>query len=103
LKGQLGNMTNNILFRKSLVVFQFVVTVVMITGSIVIYRQMQYTTNKDLGFNKDQVLTFHIHDRGVRSQVSAIKNQLLQNPLILNVTAAGNPIGNNDLGSMGFI
>jgi putative ABC transport system permease protein len=102
LKGQLGNLSNNILFRKTLVVFKFVVTVVMIIGSLVIYRQMKYTSNTDLGFNRKQVLTFHIHDRNVRSQVNAIKSQLLQNPLIQNVAVAGNPIGNNDLGSNGF-
>lgn len=103
LRGQMGNLSNNILFRKSLVVFQFVITVVMIAGSLVIYRQLQYSYRKDLGFNKEQVLTFHIHDGSVRSQVSAIKSQLLQNPLIQGVAAAGNPIGNNDLGSIGFI
>lgn len=102
LKGQLGNQSNSILFRKSLVVFQFVVTVVMITGSLVIYQQLKYVANKDLGFNKDQVLTFHIHDQSVRSQVAAIKNQLLQSPLIQNVAVAGNPIGNNDIGTQGF-
>lgn len=103
LKGQMGNMSGTILFRKSLVVFQFVVTVVMIAGALVIYRQLQYTGKKDLGFNKDQVLTFHIHDRQVRSQVASIKSQLLANPLIRNVAVAGNPIGNNDLGSHGFV
>lgn len=102
LKGQMGNLSNNILFRKSLVVFQFTITVIMIAGSIIIYRQMQYTNQKDLGFNKNQVLTFHIHDREVRKQVAAIKNQLTQNPNIEAVTAAGNPIGNNNLGAHGF-
>lgn len=102
LKGQMGNLATSILFRKSLVVFQFVVTVVMIAGSFIIYRQLQYTRQKDLGFNKDHVLTFHIHDRQVRSQTAAIKTQLLQNPLIQGVAVAGNPIGNNDLGAQGF-
>lgn len=102
LKGQMGNLSNNILFRKSLVVFQFVITAVMIAGSMIIYQQMQYTSRKDLGFNKKQVLTFHIHDRAVRQQVAAIKTQLLKNPLIEGVAAAGNPIGNNNLGSHGF-
>jgi putative ABC transport system permease protein len=102
LKGQLGNLAASILFRKSLVVFQFVVTVVMIAGSFIIYRQLQYTRQKDLGFNKDQVLTFHIHDRQVRSQVAAIKTQLLQNPLIQGAAVAGNPIGNNNMGAHGF-
>lgn len=102
LKGQMGNLATSILFRKSLVVFQFVVTVVMIAGSFIIYRQLQYTRQKDLGFNKDQVLTFHIHDRQVRSQTAAIKTHLLQNPLIQGVAVAGNPIGNNNLGAHGF-
>ena len=103
LKGQMGNMSNGILFRKSLVVFQFVITVVMIVGSIIIYKQLQYTSDKDLGFNKEQVLTFHIHDKNVRTQTAAIKTQLLQNPLIEGVAVAGNPIGNNDMGTQGFV
>ncbi|HEX5027117.1 MAG TPA: ABC transporter permease [Agriterribacter sp.] len=102
LKGELGSMHANVLFRRSLVVFQFAITVVMITGSIIIYRQMRYTANADLGFNKAQVLTFHIDDRKVRSQVAALKAQLLQSPLIEGASAAGNPIGNNDLGGMGY-
>jgi putative ABC transport system permease protein len=102
LKGQMGNLFANLLFRKSLVVFQFVITIVMITGSFVIYRQLQYATHKDLGFNKDQVLTFHIDDRAVRDQTTAVKNQLLQDPSIEAVAVAGNPIGNNDLGGLGY-
>ncbi len=103
LKGQMGNLSNGILFRKSLVVFQFVITVVMIAGSLVVYQQLKYTSNKDLGFNKKQVLTFHIHDQNVRTQTGAIKTQLLQNPLIQGVAVAGNPIGNNDIGTQGFV
>jgi len=103
LKGQLGNLSNNILFRKSLVVFQFVITVVMIAGSLVMYRQLEYSYKKDLGFNKEKVLTFHIHDQNVRSQVAAIKSKLMQSPLIEGVAVAGNPIGNNDIGTHGFV
>ncbi|MEO6357622.1 MAG: ABC transporter permease, partial [Ferruginibacter sp.] len=102
LKGLTGSRTSGIFFRKSLVVFQFTVSVVLIAGSIVIYRQMQYVAHSDLGFNKDQVLTFHIDKRNVRNQLSAVKNQLLQNPAIQGVAAAGNPIGNNDLGGSGY-
>lgn len=102
LKGQMGNVHTGIFFRKSLVVFQFAVTVVLICCSALIYRQLQYTRNKDLGFNKDQVLTFHLNSRKVREQIPAIKHQLLQNPVIQGVAAAGNPIGNNDLGKLGY-
>ena len=102
LKGQLGNMQANIFFRKSLVVFQFMITVFMITGSLVIYYQMQYAFNKDLGFNKEQTLSFHIDDMNVRSQVAAVKAELLKSPLIESVSAVGNPIGNNDLGGHSY-
>lgn len=102
LKGQMGNLSANILFRKSLVVFQFVITIIMISGSLIIYRQLQYASHKNLGFNKDQVLTFHIDDREVRNQTDALKMQLLQNPSIEAVAVAGNPIGNNDLGGLGY-
>ena len=102
LKGQLGNMNANIVFRKSLVVFQFMITVVMISGSVIIYRQMQFASNKDLGFNKDQTLTFHIDDMNVRGQLTALKTQLLKSPLIEGAAVAGNPIGNNDLGGHSY-
>ncbi|MDB5089558.1 MAG: hypothetical protein JWR09_3552 [Mucilaginibacter sp.] len=102
MKGQLGNQSSTILFRKGLVIFQFVITIVMIVGSCVIYQQLHYVLNKDLGFNKSQMLTFHIHNKGARAKTEEIKAQLLQSPLIQSVAVAGNPIGNNDIGSSDF-
>ncbi|QEM10148.1 ABC transporter permease [Mucilaginibacter rubeus] len=99
MKGQMGSQAATILFRKSLVVFQFVITIVMIAGSCIIYRQLHYVMNKDLGFNKAQTLTFHISDKSARGKIAAIKSQLLQNPAVEAVGIAGNPIGNNDIGS----
>jgi putative ABC transport system permease protein len=56
-----GNFTNEISatgIRRSLVVFQFVLSIVLITGIIIIYSQLSYIKNKDLGFDKDQRLIF---------------------------------------------
>lgn len=102
LKGQLGNQIGGAQFRKTLVVFQFAVTVVMIACSGIVYRQLYYVNHKDLGFNKDQVLTFHIDKNEVRNQINAIKEKLTQSPLIESVAAASNPLGNNFLGSGGL-
>ncbi len=102
LKGQQGSQHANILFRKSLVTFQFVITIVLIAGSIILYQQLRYMHNKDLGFNKQQVLTFHINDPAVRTHFAQLRTQLLGNPLIEAVGGAGNPIGNNDIGSNTF-
>src|SRR5450432_2078968 len=102
LKGNTGKMDGTVLFRKSLLVLQFVITVFMISASFVIYRQLSYVNRADLGFNKEQVVTFHIDNRSLRSQISVIKSKLLQSPLIESVAVAGNPIGNNDLGTYGY-
>ncbi len=103
LKGQISSQGSNQFFRKALVTFQFVITVAMIAGSVVIYQQLQYVSKKDLGFNKDQVLTFHIQSKEVRKQIPALKQQLLQNPLIQSVSSASNPIGNNDIGKTDYM
>ncbi|MGZ3873408.1 MAG: FtsX-like permease family protein, partial [Mucilaginibacter sp.] len=102
MKGQLGNQSSTVLFRKGLVIFQFVITIVMIVGSCIIYQQLHFVLNRDLGFNKSQMLTFHIHNKGARAKTEEIKAQLLQNPLIESVAVAGNPIGNNDIGANEF-
>jgi putative ABC transport system permease protein len=102
LRGKMTNMGGTIFFRKSLLVLQFVITVFMISASYIIYQQLQFVNHADLGFNKDQVVTFHIDNRSLRSQIPVIKSKLLQNPLIEAVAIAGNPVGNNDLGSFGY-
>ncbi|WP_342645970.1 FtsX-like permease family protein [Mucilaginibacter sp. CSA2-8R] len=102
MKRQMGSQLATIFFRQSLVVFQFVVTIVLIVGSCIIYQQLNYFNKKDLGFNKAQTLTFHINNRDVRGKVDALKRALLQNPHIEAVGVAGNPIGNNNIGGGDF-
>ncbi|CAN5917466.1 ABC transporter permease [soil metagenome] len=102
LKGQIGSLSGSLLFRKALVVFQFMVAVVMVFSSLVIYQQMRFASSKDLGFNKEQVLTFHLESRKVREQVEVLKARLLESPAIQGAAVAGNPIGNNDIGSLGY-
>jgi len=88
--------------RKAFVIFQFTIAAVLIPASLIIFRQLRYVLQADLGFNKEQVLTFHIDDTKVRDQLPALKAQLLRNPAIEAVAVAGNPIGNNDLGGLGY-
>jgi putative ABC transport system permease protein len=102
LKGQAGNQTTTLFFRKALVTFQFVITIVLIAASLVIYRQLRYVSTKRLGFNKEQVLTFHLNSDQAREKVPVLKEQLRQNPLIEAVASASNPIGVNALGAGGF-
>jgi putative ABC transport system permease protein len=102
LKNQLGDVKGQEIFRKSLVVFQFAITVIMITSLLIIYLQLNYVSNKDLGFDKNGMLTFHIDARDVREKVPALRTAMLQNPLIKAVATAGNPLGNNNIGMMDY-
>ncbi|HAP64271.1 MAG TPA: transporter permease, partial [Cytophagales bacterium] len=61
LKGQNQPGTRSLTIRRGLVVFQFTLSVIFILGVIIIAQQMAYIQNKDLGFNKDQIIYFS-HD-----------------------------------------
>jgi putative ABC transport system permease protein len=100
LKGEQGNQQTTVLFRKSLVTFQFVITIFLIAGSSIIYLQLHYMQTRDLGFKKDQVLTFHVGNPEVRQHMEELKTQLLKDPSVEAAAAAGNPIGNNDIGTI---
>ncbi|WP_212005787.1 ABC transporter permease [Chitinophaga sp. HK235] len=101
LKGRLSGSSHTG-FRKGLVTFQFMIAIVLTASTLVAYDQLQYVMHKDLGFHKEQMLYFHLNDVNARSSIPAIKQQLLGNPLIRDVSAVSNPIGRNDLGTSGF-
>ena len=56
LKGKFRHSSKGIVLRKALVIFQFAASVFLIAGTIVVYRQIEYMRNQDLGMNLDQVL-----------------------------------------------
>jgi putative ABC transport system permease protein len=88
LKGRLTLGAKNGGLRSLLVVFQFATSIILIIGTIVIYRQLHYIQNKNLGFNKDQVLI--INDTYVLDKnVDAFKNEVLQLPGVLSGTYSG--------------
>src|SRR5258708_3054233 len=59
LKGRLSTGFKSSRLRNSLVVFQFSAAIALIIGTLVIYSQLNYIRSRDLGFNRDQVLTIH--------------------------------------------
>ena len=82
-----GKLTANKSFglRSTLVVFQFFISVALIIGTIVVYQQMKYIENKNLGYNKEQVLT--IPDSYVLGKNEQVyKQEMLKDPRIVNAT-----------------
>ncbi|MBS1525723.1 MAG: ABC transporter permease [Bacteroidetes bacterium] len=59
LKGKMAAGFKSSWLRNSLVVFQFFISIGLIVSTLVIYRQLQYIRNKEVGFNREQVLVIH--------------------------------------------
>ncbi|MET2985350.1 ABC transporter permease [Aureibaculum conchae] len=74
--------------RNSLVVFQFAISVFLIISTLVVFQQLDYIQNKDLGFKKDQVLLIEdVYSAG--NQVKVLKEEIKQLGQVENVTLSG--------------
>jgi putative ABC transport system permease protein len=64
LKGRFSSSTRGLFLRRSLVVFQFTISIALIIGTAVVYLQLNFMRNQDLGFNKEQTLVIDEHNDG---------------------------------------
>ena len=88
LKGRLGSGFRSTYFRSTMVVFQFSISIALIIGTIVIYRQLDYIQNRKLGFNKEQVLI--LKDTYVlNEQTEVFRNEALRLPDMVSATVSG--------------
>jgi putative ABC transport system permease protein len=94
LKGSFKSTDKGIALRKVLVVSQFVITVLLVTGIIIISKQLSFIRHKDLGYNKDALLFLRVHGNAdVVKGYNAFKNELENNPLISGITTSNSLIG----------
>ncbi len=87
LKGMLKFKPGATYFRKGLVVFQFALSIILILGMIVIYRQIDYIHNKNLGFAKEDLLYIPI-EGALQKTYPTFKEELLKQPGIKFVSSA---------------
>jgi len=87
LKGNMKTMGGNLIFRNGLVIVQFVVSIVLLAGTAVVYRQLNYIKNMNLGFEKSNLLYLPMAGEMWNKQ-QALKDELKQNPLTANYTIA---------------
>jgi putative ABC transport system permease protein len=88
LKGRFTNSLSAVALRKGLVVFQFIISVVLIIASVIINRQMQYMRTKDLGFQKEQQIIIPMRSSTAKNIYTPLKNEIQKNPLVQNVGAS---------------
>ena len=85
LKGTLKFSSCATLFRKGLVVFQFVLSIVLIIGTLIVSKQVHYIQNKDLGYNRENLIYIPI-EGDLRDKYTLFKEQALGMPGIKTVT-----------------
>ena len=83
LKDKGGKFVKGVSLRKGLVVTQFAISQILIVGTIIVANQMDFFENRDLGFNKDAVISFYIPDQ---AKGNILHQQLVNNPGVEQVT-----------------
>ncbi|MFC5411001.1 ABC transporter permease [Larkinella bovis] len=93
LKGSF-NAKGGSFFRKTLVVVQFAISLIMLICTWIVYDQLNYMRDKDMGYNREQVLTIDYQDRQPRDRYDLLRHTLLSNPNIRRVATASSPTSN---------
>jgi putative ABC transport system permease protein len=88
IKGQVRQGPIGRRVRQTLVVVQFAVSVVLIVGTLVVFRQMQYLNSQDLGFQKDHILVMTVQNSEIREQLESMKDRLVEHSAIHAASAS---------------
>ncbi len=80
MRGSFKRSSHGSLLRKVLVIFQFIISISIIAGTITVYRQLNFMQNKKLGFDKEKVMAINIvPDPTGKTDIDGFKKQLLMN------------------------
>lgn len=88
--------------RKVLVVVQFTVSVTLIIGTIIVYRQVQFAKNRPIGYSRQQLLSSPIQSDEIIKHYAAFRNDLLNTGVVEEVTATDSPVTNTYVTNSGF-
>jgi putative ABC transport system permease protein len=88
LKGKIAKGFKGSWLRNGLVIFQFSISIILIIGTLVIFSQLNYMRNRDIGYNREQVLVIR-NTNALKNQADAFRNELLQINGISQATMTG--------------
>lgn len=91
LKGNSTAVLSGTTLRKGLVVFQFSLTVILIASSLVVYNQIEYIRSKNIGYDRESVLSFNLRG-GAARQFESFKQDALQSPSIKMISKANSSL-----------
>lgn len=84
LKGGVSKGAKSGIMRSILVVSQFVISITIIIGTLVVYKQLDYMQSKDIGFDKENMLCIRRPD-GLKNHIESFKAEILKNSNVINV------------------
>ncbi len=77
LKSEQTKGAKGAVFRKILTVFQFAISIILVSGTLIVQKQLHYIQNRDLGFNKDQIISFRIPSECYNEKRETFKQEIL--------------------------
>ena len=89
LKGAFKNTASGQILRKSLIVFQFAISVFLIVSTFIVQQQLYFIQHIKLGYDRDHVIVLPIDDKMVNN-LAVIKQQFRENTDVLSVSACSN-------------
>ena len=89
LRGSFKTSSKGVVLRKSLVIFQFTISIIMIIGTAIVYDQLQHQRNIDKGFDPEQVVTLNVGHPSLQQSLPVLINKLEQSPDILSTARTG--------------
>jgi len=103
LKNKITNKsTGGFVLRRGLVIFQFVISQLLIVGTVILLSQMNYLDKKDLGFTKEAIITVPIPENTDGSNKKALKSALVQVPGIAEMSLCTTPPSSGSIASTNF-
>ncbi|WP_416865073.1 MAG: ABC transporter permease [Imperialibacter sp.] len=105
LKGILSNKGKaGLSFRKVLVIVQFTVSIILISGGIIVYQQVNFMRNRPMGFEKDFIINVPLFSNNfnnafggvegnMRQRMNTFEDEMMRSPNVLASTLSDNPLG----------
>jgi len=94
LKGVFFSGSRRPVFRNIMVIVQFVISIFLIAGTLLIYQQLSYIQNRNLGIDKDNIAVIAMRDRSMLQGYKSLKAEMQNIPGVLDVTGSSAYLGN---------
>jgi putative ABC transport system permease protein len=78
--------------RKVLVVLQFTVSLVLIIGTVIVYKQIQFARSRPIGYDRENLVTLAMNDPNYKGKVEVLKTELLSSGVVSAITTSSGPL-----------